>query len=108
MGTYSPAPPPGLRQAIVDYVGDGSNDRVITVGFRSKFYAIFRRIDGVRTFEDLLAFDSASWTLFLDGGYPLKYNESVVTSSGINVGRVFWLQGGGNDSGVNFRVIAFA
>jgi len=108
MGSYSAPGGAGVRQAVVDYVGDGSNDRVIEVGFRSKFYAIFRRIDGVRTYEDLLAFDSASWTFFIDGGYPLKENESVVTSSGVNVGRIWFLQGGGNDSGVNFRIIAFA
>jgi len=108
MGTYAPGPAAGLRQKIVDYVGDGSSDRVVDVGIPAKFYAIFRRIDYNRDSTDLLAFDSVGWTFFQDGGYPYKVNMSFIQGNGINVGKIRAEQGGGNDSGIAFRIIAFA
>jgi len=102
------SPPAGMRSKVVDYVGDGSNDRVVEVGFKPRFYAIGKRIDGNRDYCDVLALDSDLWTFFIDGGYPLKCNVSCVTSSGVNVGLVRFWQGGGNDPLVNYRLWAYA
>jgi len=104
MGTYAA---PAIKVFTVDYVGDGTNNRVIDVGGRARFYSIFRLIDANRDAADLTGFDSAAWTFFQDGGAPLKNNESFITDRGINVGRIWWIQGGGNDFGVSFRIIAY-
>jgi len=98
---------PVLAQAVVDYTGDGTNDRVVDVGLAAKFYAIFRRTDNNRDADDLLAFDSAEWTVFFDGGFPYKKNESYVSGTGINVGKIFFWQGGANVLGRDYRIIAY-
>jgi len=96
-----------LAQAVVDYTGDGTNDRLIDVGLAAKFYAIFRRTDNNRDADDLLAFDSVGWTVFFDGGFPYKKNESYVSGTGINVGKIFLWQGGANTLGTDYRIIAY-
>jgi len=100
-------PGAGLSTSTTDYTGDGTNDRLIDVGLAAKFYTIFRRTDDNRDSADLLAFDSVSWTVFFDGGFPYKKNESYVSGTGINVGKIFLWQGGANFNGVDYRIIAF-
>jgi len=100
-------PGAGLSSSTTDYTGDGSNDRVVDVGLAAKFYAIFRRTDNNRDADDLLAFDSAEWTVFFDGGFPYKKNESYVSGTGINVGKIFFWQGGANVLGRDYRIIAY-
>jgi len=98
---------PALSQAVVDYTGDNTNDRVIDVGLAAKFYAIFRKTDNNRDSADFLAFDSTDWTVFFDGGFPYKKNLSFVEGTGINVGKIFLWQGGANFLGREYRIIAF-
>jgi len=98
---------PVLAQAVVDYTGDGTFDRLIDVGLAAKFYAIFWRNDGVPDAYNLLAFESSGWTIFFQGGYPLASAENFVSGTSINVGRIFYVQGGANLNGRAYRIIAY-
>jgi len=95
-----------LAQAVVDYTGDGTNDRVIDVGLAAKFYVIFGLTEW-SFFYNLLAWDSTNWTLVFERGYPYAINLSFVEGTGINVGKWNAQAGLANNNGQAYRIIAY-
>jgi hypothetical protein len=97
---------PGFQSAVVDYVGDGTNNRLIDVGFAAKFYVIFKLEEGavtdVRTYHN-----SEGWTFTHGVGAPYPAPYSWVEGTGINVGKIYDYFLEANKNGVAYRIIAY-
>ena len=106
----------GMNVQVVDYTGDGTNNRVIALTFTPTMVNVFVRSSRDTTFGDfafiLSAGDLAWWTLQTAGSIGIQQSSvdpNPIVANGFNVGFIgptrFW--NSYNTTSTLYRIFAF-
>jgi hypothetical protein len=104
MPDFPPPPTPPKIKAVL-FTGDGSTDRVISLGFRPDAFWIFPKSHGE---DHVRGADVEERTPHRTDPVLMDTTQDYLTSVGVNVGKIQWFSGEGNVNNVRYVLIGIS